>query len=509
MTLIRSDDFSQADGPLNSNWTQGMGAASATFAVNYGGLQASTKTATWIDTVWSKAGDSFTSNQFSEIQFRASGDVYDRSLGAGVSVLRTVGGNGYCVFWLESGSARTPGVSGFDQVDGGLYLYTMSSGAMASGLISNVAQACKPGDTLRLVATTNATTGVVTLSVYWNGVHLAALDYVDSANKYSGGAPGIVLWESSALGQIESWFGGDGDGSTSVTHPAPPKGLIRVPNAMFTYNPRLISGVRWLDVISPTNYGTTAAVPSVRFIEPDSPAAGVRHKWLVMLPVEDVVPGNWGDPVAQIVDNNLHNTYNMTIVAPLFTSNGTWGMDSDLNTGWRNESFVVNELVPWLHANFPIQPGERTMLIGFSRSGFAAMTLMIRHPTLFDVVCMWDFPMESVTFDYLNTNYDDVCGSEANFDTYVIDQAVLDAQAQTFRAHYRMVIGENDISNPTFNGAWSTDLAAFKPQLDSAGIKYQFVTTTATAHRYDSGWIPEMIPVLAQTADAMRRRFAL
>ena len=64
-----------------------------------------------------------------------------------------------------------------------------------------------------------------------------------------------------------------------------------------------------------------------------------------------------------------------------------WWMDSPLLPKVRRETFVVNELVPWVDAEFRTLPQrQRRAVAGHSMGGQGAMRLGMRHPDVFGVV---------------------------------------------------------------------------------------------------------------------------
>ena len=64
-----------------------------------------------------------------------------------------------------------------------------------------------------------------------------------------------------------------------------------------------------------------------------------------------------------------------------------WWLDSPVSPNVRRETFVVNELVPWVDAEFRTLPQrQRRAVAGHSMGGQGAMRLGMRHPDVFGVV---------------------------------------------------------------------------------------------------------------------------
>ena len=64
-----------------------------------------------------------------------------------------------------------------------------------------------------------------------------------------------------------------------------------------------------------------------------------------------------------------------------------WWLDSPVSPNVRRETFVVNELVPWVDAEFRTLPQrQRRAVAGHSMGGQGAMRLGMRHPDVFGIV---------------------------------------------------------------------------------------------------------------------------
>src|SRR2546423_1897446 len=176
-------------------------------------------------------------------------------------------------------------------------------------------------------------------------------------------------------------------------------------------NPRTDgNGVIWYDVPSLDNGpGST----TLRVLPPTSPA-GMSHRFIYVLPViQDVDVNNfYGDGLEVLRALNVHNDYNAHIIAPSFKSE-PWYANHEFNADRQYESFMVRDLVPWVQANLSVTGQEEHWLIGFSKSGFGAVTLLFRNTTVFNAAAAWDFPADqsnTAAWDMLG-NY----GTDTNF----------------------------------------------------------------------------------------------
>ena len=117
-------------------------------------------------------------------------------------------------------------------------------------------------------------------------------------------------------------------------------------------------------------------------IQPTHPAAGAAHNFLYVLPVEAGIGGQYGDGMATLQALDAQDQYNLTIVEPTF-ANQPWYANDPNDPNLQYETFMTNELVPWVEANLSTTGTEQNWLIGFSKSGIGGQDLILKHPNLF------------------------------------------------------------------------------------------------------------------------------
>ena len=182
------------------------------------------------------------------------------------------------------------------------------------------------------------------------------------------------------------------------------------------------NGVKYYSVLS----AYLGAQPTtLRILEPTNPAPGQPHRFLYVLPVEPGVTdlsSQFGDGLEQARLLNLQNLYNLTLVAPSFPI-FPWYADNDINPDARLESFVVKAVVPFVDQLDAAGPDPVRWLVGFSKSGFGALTLILRNPDVFDAAAAWDAPAELTSLQW---DMADTFGTQANFVQYEIPGLVAD-----------------------------------------------------------------------------------
>src|SRR5687768_12948140 len=131
---------------------------------------------------------------------------------------------------------------------------------------------------------------------------------------------------------------------------------------------------------------------TLRVLAPTSPAS-VTHRFIYVLPVAPNAENQdlFGDGLEALRALNVHNLYNAHLIAPSFKVM-PWYADHASDPDRRYESFLVNDLVPWVQANLAVTGQEEHWLVGLSKSGFGAITLLFRNPGVFNAAAAWDFP---------------------------------------------------------------------------------------------------------------------
>jgi hypothetical protein len=230
----------------------------------------------------------------------------------------------------------------------------------------------------------------------------------------------------------------------------------------------------------------------LRVLRPTSPAPGRAHHFLYVLPVETEGSYVFGDGLSTLRLLNAHNAYNVTIIAPSFSIN-PWYADDPTDSETKYESFMSLELQPWVTANLTSTGSEQHWLLGFSRSGFGGIDLLLKHPDLFTLGAFWDFPALGFTaFDQFDSgaNY----GTDANFQAnYRLTDAFLDAHKTPFLTSNRIFISGYAL--------YQTEVAGLDAVLSSKGMLHTYPTPVNTGlHSWDGGWVPQAVDGLYQNS---------
>lgn len=226
----------------------------------------------------------------------------------------------------------------------------------------------------------------------------------------------------------------------------------------------------------------------IRVLEPTATCFGKARRILYILPVETGVTSlssqySDGLEVARLA--NIHNRFNMVLIAPSFNYEPWYGDNPVDTTGaHRMESFIVNDLVPFGDTFVPGASSSQRLLIGFSKSGNGVLDLILRHPDVFSAAAAWDAPAVQIkdisAFPQfqLPLNF----GNQANYNLYYIPTLVTN-NAQSFQTRNRLWISGDGVY-------YTPDMTTLHQQLTSDGIVHTWVAGSATrAHSWNSGWV--------------------
>ena len=419
-----SDNFARANGSLGPNWTDmsdgGMAIVSQTAAGTNGGNSGDMWTA-----------DSFTSDQYSQVTLTGTQLTATQWIGAVVRA-QDSGQDGYVgIYFWNNGS---PELMLFLRHNGGWAELGSYSTAPLSG-----------GTQLELTAVGN------TLSFAENGTQVIGT----TDGTLTGGASGIM---ANGAAQAAAWAGGNAGFQVSETGTS--------------------GGITSYNVISANNgYGPQ----TLRVLQPTNPAPGVAHNFLIVLPVEAGLNSEYGDGLATMQALNAQNQYNLTIIEPTFNV-PPWYANSATDPNRQYETFMADELVPWIRQNLSITGQEQIWLIGFSKSGVGAQDLILKHPDLFTLAASWDFPADISSYN----EYSDSAvsyGTDANFQAnYRLTQAFIQAHAAPFQDSNRIWIGGYSL--------YPTDVSDYAALLTSEGVEHTMGPSVDMAHTWTSGWVP-------------------
>ena len=126
-----------------------------------------------------------------------------------------------------------------------------------------------------------------------------------------------------------------------------------------------------------------AAPTQLRVLLPDRMESDRRYPVVYVLPVEAGSATRFGDGLLEVKRRDLHNRFRAVFAAPTF-AHLPWYADHPTEARIRQETYFVHEIVPAVERRYGVVAGPRgRLLLGFSKSGWGAYSLLLRHPNVF------------------------------------------------------------------------------------------------------------------------------
>jgi S-formylglutathione hydrolase FrmB len=225
----------------------------------------------------------------------------------------------------------------------------------------------------------------------------------------------------------------------------------------------------------------------IKVLLPEGLEAGRRYPVLYVLPVEPLDGARWGDGLLEARKDDLHNRYGLICVLPTF-SETPWYADHPSDPGIRQESYLLKVVVPFVDKSYPTRAkAEGRLLVGFSKSGWGAFSLLLRHPDVFGKAAAWDAPLMAERPDKWNMG--DIFGSRENFAKYRVS-ALLRQRAAMLAGPARLVhFGY---------GAFREHHQSAHVLMDELKIAHQYRDGPRREHSWHSGWLPEAVQMLVE-----------
>ena len=165
-----------------------------------------------------------------------------------------------------------------------------------------------------------------------------------------------------------------------------------------------------------------------------------------------------------------------------------WYADHPTDAKLRQESHFLKVVVPFIDRTYPtLAKAEGRLLVGFSKSGWGAFSLALRHPELFGEAVAWDAPLMMPRPDKYNMA--DIFGTQENFEKYRLT-ALLKQYAAQPPGHLRLMhFGY---------GNFREHHQSAHRLMDELKIAHQYRDGPQREHSWQSGWLPEAVRMLVE-----------
>lgn len=231
-----------------------------------------------------------------------------------------------------------------------------------------------------------------------------------------------------------------------------------------------------------------SAATQVRLLLPDKLQPGRKYPTIYVLPVEAGTESHYGDGLAEVKKNDLANRFQAVFVAPTF-SDLPWYADHPTNPGIRQETYFIHVVLPLVEKNYPVPAEARgRLLLGFSKSGWGAFSLLLRHPDLFGRAAAWDAPL---MMDWPGKyGSQPIFGTRENFEQYQISK-LLEKDGRELGPEKRLIL--------MGYGNFRPDTDAAHALMERLKIPHLFVAGGRRKHEWGSGWLAEAVQLLMRS----------
>lgn len=248
------------------------------------------------------------------------------------------------------------------------------------------------------------------------------------------------------------------------------------PNGVVTYSltsPYLRGECR-IRLLSPK-----ARTDKILFVLPVTPWPGFEDKWK-----------KHGDGLSELLKHDSQNRFRTIMVAPDFPDNMPWFVDHASDPKRRHETYMMKVVLPFVDSVLKIKRPQRD-LIGFSKSGYGAVRLLLGHPEAFHACAGWDPGGVNKPYEPLNTgSLSYAAGSGEQFDAVKLASLIHD-QASAFQDGPRIALSGYS------SAAFQDRLDTLHAWLKDAEIPHLYTDTVRVPHHWFTGWLEQAMVSLA------------
>ncbi|MCA9223036.1 MAG: hypothetical protein KDA71_22110, partial [Planctomycetales bacterium] len=159
-------------------------------------------------------------------------------------------------------------------------------------------------------------------------------------------------------------------------------------------------------------------------------------------------------------------------------------------TVWQ-ESYLLKSVIPLVEKQYSTR-GDRQgrLLVGFSKSGWGAMTLLLRNPETFAAAAAWDAPLMMEQFGQYGSG--PIFGTRENFQRYWPSRLLAQAR-ESLGVRPRIIhLG---------HGNFRDHHERFERLLNERHFPHRYVDGPVREHAWGSGWLPEAVHSLMEAVE--------
>jgi len=233
-----------------------------------------------------------------------------------------------------------------------------------------------------------------------------------------------------------------------------------------------------------------------------------KYRVVYVLPVEPNEERKFGDAIQVVRKFGYHNKHDVIFVLPTFCVSPWYGNHAS-DPKNRQEDYLIKDVLPLVERTYPtMETAEGRLLLGFSKSGWGALSLILRNPSVFGYAASWDAPLMMTEKQFGSWRTDEAFGTPENMALY-LPSALLQERFAPFKEKTRIVVsGVNLFGNfadkkHPYEGPSHTD--AFHSAADSAGVLHIYEPGLKTSHAWVDDWMGTVTGRLLDLPESHRK----
>ena len=230
-----------------------------------------------------------------------------------------------------------------------------------------------------------------------------------------------------------------------------------------------------------------AGTTKIRVLLPSKVEKNRLYRVLYVLPVEALDGERWGNGLETVRRAGLHDKHGLICVAPTF-SHLPWYADHPDDPRIRQESYLTRIVLPFIEKTYPATEGKKgRLLVGFSKSGWGAFTLLLRNPDLFAAAAAFDAPLALDKPGPFGTG--PIFGGRENFEKYRVE-SLLKKNAGRRGSSKRLALLGHFVN-------FRKQHEKARSWMNSLKIQHHWHKGQRWKHSWESGWLPRAIELIA------------
>jgi hypothetical protein len=238
----------------------------------------------------------------------------------------------------------------------------------------------------------------------------------------------------------------------------------------------------------------------IRVILPKDFSRTAKYRTLYVLPVEVGFEAKFGDPLASLSTMGFPTSSGFVCVMVGYPT-APWFGDHPTEKTQQQGRHLIERVIPFVEQQYAVSTQrDHRFLLGFSKSGWGAASLLMRYPDAIGYAGTWDAPwcMDGLVWG-LHENFGTQQAMDANRPDLLAPRV-----AARFKGSPRLVVtGEEawGLMRPLAGGDNArSHTVAFHALLEKHAFPHVYRNDLAFPHRWDERWMRPVLETLLRIA---------